>query len=195
MTLDKKELSTKFNLLVFVAALGYFVDVYDIVLFMMVKKQSLMDIGIISKTDLFDTGIFLHNWQMIGMLVGGIFWGILGDKKGRLKVLFGSIIMYSLANVLNGFVQDVNTYAVLRFFCRSRISRRIGCWHYFGGRNNDQRISRKRNSHGSSYRRIGGGGCFFSSKAFRLENFLFCWRRNGLYIVSTSIWRLRVGDV
>ena len=116
MTLDKKELSTKFNLLVFVAALGYFVDVYDIVLFMMVKKQSLMDIGIISKTDLFDTGIFLHNWQMIGMLVGGIFWGILGDKKGRLKVLFGSIIMYSLANVLNGFVQDVNTYAVLRFF-------------------------------------------------------------------------------
>ena len=98
MTLDKKELSTKFNLLVFVAALGYFVDVYDIVLFMMVKKQSLMDIGIISKTDLFDTGIFLHNWQMIGMLVGGIFWGILGDKKGRLKVLFGSIIMYSLAN-------------------------------------------------------------------------------------------------
>lgn len=73
MTLDKKELSTKFNLLVFVAALGYFVDVYDIVLFMMVKNQSLMDIGITSKTALFDTGIFLHNWQMIGMLVGGIF--------------------------------------------------------------------------------------------------------------------------
>jgi putative MFS transporter len=126
MILDKKELSTGFNLLVFVAALGYFVDVYDIVLFMMVKKQSLMDIGITAKTDLFDTGIFLHNWQMIGMLVGGIFWGILGDKKGRLKVLFGSIIMYSLANVLNGFVQDVNTYAVLRFFAGVGLAGELG---------------------------------------------------------------------
>ena len=126
MTLDKKELSSSFNLLVFVAALGYFVDVYDIVLFMMVKKQSLIDIGITSKDDIFNTGIFLHNWQMIGMLVGGIFWGVLGDKKGRLKVLFGSIIMYSLANVLNGLVQDVNTYAVLRFFAGVGLAGELG---------------------------------------------------------------------
>jgi len=126
MTIENKNLASPFNLMVFVAALGYFVDVYDIVLFMMVKKQSLIDIGITEKNALFDTGIMLHNWQMIGMLVGGIFWGVLGDKKGRLKVLFGSILMYSAANVLNGFVYDTNSYAILRFIAGMGLAGELG---------------------------------------------------------------------
>lgn len=100
-------------LAVAVAALGYFVDIYDLILFSMVQDPSLTGIGVPSAQQL-DTGIFLQNMQMIGMLIGGLLWGILGDKRGRLSVLFGSILLYSLANIANGFVEDTSTYAVLR---------------------------------------------------------------------------------
>jgi MFS transporter, putative metabolite:H+ symporter len=112
------------SFLILVAALGYFVDIYDLVLFGMERVASLKDIlnhtlpesekANLSKY-VETIGIQLINWQMFGMLVGGIFWGILGDKKGRLSVLFGSIIMYSIANILNGMVTDTDTYAILRF--------------------------------------------------------------------------------
>jgi putative MFS transporter len=110
------------NRLILVAALGYFVDIYDLVLFGMERIASLKDI--LSKLNLSETqlneqittvGAQLLSYQMLGMLVGGLFWGILGDKKGRLTVLFGSIIMYSLANIANGFVTDTFWYAILRF--------------------------------------------------------------------------------
>lgn len=109
------------GMLVLVAALGYFVDIYDLVLFGMERTNSLNDIlgetlkGDELKTAVKNTGISLLNIQMIGMLVGGIAWGIIGDKKGRLSVLFGSIITYSVANILNGMVEDTTTYALLRF--------------------------------------------------------------------------------
>ncbi len=110
------------NKLIIVAALGYFVDIYDLVLFGMERVASLKSILGPTITDpkvLDETvskiGSSLMNYQMIGMLVGGIFWGVLGDKKGRLSVLFGSIITYSLANIANGFVNDVFWYGVLRF--------------------------------------------------------------------------------
>lgn len=103
------------SLVVWVAALGYFVDIFDLLLFGMIRTSSLKDIGITAKEDIERMGLMLDNWQMIGMLVGGIFWGILGDKKGRLSVLFGSILTYSLANIANGFVTDVSVYALLRF--------------------------------------------------------------------------------
>jgi MFS family permease len=93
-------------LLITVAALGYFVDIYDLILFNVVKKESLISLGYTSETDLKNYGLQLFNWQMGGMLVGGILWGILGDKKGRLSVLFGSILTYSLANIGCGFVKD-----------------------------------------------------------------------------------------
>jgi putative MFS transporter len=86
------------NIAVIVAALGYFVDIYDLVLFTIVRVKSLQALGL-TPQEIEDKGLFLLNIQMVGMLVGGIFWGILGDKKGRLSVLFGSIIMYSIANV------------------------------------------------------------------------------------------------
>src|SRR5215475_11594352 len=94
-----------FSIPVIVAALGYFVDIYDLLLFSIVRVPSLKAIGIPSD-QLLDKGIYLINMQMAGMLVGGIFWGVLGDKKGRLSVLFGSILLYSLANIANGFVTD-----------------------------------------------------------------------------------------
>ncbi len=113
--------SKNLNKLILVAALGYFVDIYDLVLFGMERVSSLTEIlkGTIPDADLAKTvkevGITLMNWQMFGMLIGGIFWGVLGDKKGRLSVLFGSIFVYSVANILNGMVHQTSTYALLRF--------------------------------------------------------------------------------
>ncbi len=102
------------TLAVVVAALGYFVDVYDLILFGMVRTASLRDLGITSRADLTEQGLYLLNMQMGGMLVGGVLWGVLGDKRGRLSVLFGSIALYSLANLANGFVETVESYAWCR---------------------------------------------------------------------------------
>lgn len=111
-------------LLILVAALGYFVDIYDLLLFGVIRTQSLNEIlpgqfGQMSPEALAAMNTYygkvLLNWQMAGMLVGGIVWGMLGDKRGRLSVLFGSIITYSLANALNGLVQDTTIYSLLRF--------------------------------------------------------------------------------
>ncbi|MGB4846589.1 MAG: MFS transporter, partial [Saprospiraceae bacterium] len=107
---EEKPVSTRLlTPIVIVAALGYFVDIYDILLFGIVRKASLTDLGIIGEANR-DQGEFLISMQMYGMLLGGIFWGILGDKKGRLSVLFGSIILYSLANIANGMVHSVGVY-------------------------------------------------------------------------------------
>src|SRR5258708_7780670 len=101
------------NLTVIVSALGYFVDIYDLLLFGIVRVPSLKDLGV-AQADLLSVGVFLLNMQMLGMLLGGILWGITGDKKGRLSVLFGSIFLYSLANIANAFVQNVEQYGLLR---------------------------------------------------------------------------------
>ena len=90
---------------VIVAALGYMVDMYDLFLFSINRVSSLKSLGL-SGEKLLGDGIMLLNLQMAGMLIGGIFWGIMGDKKGRLSVLFGSILIYSIANIGNGFVTD-----------------------------------------------------------------------------------------
>ena len=103
-----------FSLPVFVAALGYFVDVYDLLLFTIVRQPSVMSVGATAETIITDSAHII-NWQMSGLLLGGILWGILGDKKGRLKVLFGSIVLYSAANFLTSFVQTVDQYAYCRF--------------------------------------------------------------------------------
>lgn len=102
------------SLPVFVAALGYFVDVYDLLLFTIVRQPSVLSIGSTMETIIVDSAHII-NWQMSGLLIGGILWGVLGDKKGRLKVLFGSILLYSLANILTSFVQNVDQYAYCRF--------------------------------------------------------------------------------
>ena len=102
------------SLPVLVAALGYFVDVYDLLLFTIVRQPSVLAVGSTLDTIIVDSAHII-NWQMSGLLIGGILWGIIGDKKGRLKVLFGSILLYSLANILTSFVQNVDQYAYCRF--------------------------------------------------------------------------------
>lgn len=110
---------------VLVAAMGYFVDIYDLLLFSIVRVPSLKGLGFVGQT-LTDHGIFLLNVQMIGLLLGGIFWGILGDKKGRLYVLFGSIFLYSVANIANGFVHSIETYSLWRFVAGFGLAGELG---------------------------------------------------------------------
>ena len=113
------------NAAVLVASLGYFVDIYDLLLFSIVRVPSLQSMGLTGQ-DIMDSGIFLLNVQMIGLLAGGIFWGILGDKRGRLSVLFGSIFMYSTANIANGFVDTVEAYAFWRFIAGFGLAGELG---------------------------------------------------------------------
>lgn len=111
---------------VIVAALGYFVDIYDLQLFNLVSKASLQGIGITDADELEKWDKLLFLFQMGGMLAGGIIWGILGDRRGRKSILFGSILLYSLANIANGFVQDTTTYAVIRVFAGIGLAGELG---------------------------------------------------------------------
>ena len=114
-----------FNIAVLVAALGYFVDIYDLLLFNIVRVKSLADLGL-SDLLIKKDGEFIISIQMLGLLLGGILWGIMGDKKGRLSVLFGSIILYSVANIVNGFVQTTNQYALVRFIAGIGLAGELG---------------------------------------------------------------------
>jgi putative MFS transporter len=114
-----------FSLPVIVAALGYFVDIYDLVLFSIVRVPSLKSFGLSGK-ELTDYGVNLLNMQMAGMLIGGIIWGVMGDLKGRLKIMFGSILLYSIANILNGMVSSLPAYAVLRFIAGIGLAGELG---------------------------------------------------------------------
>ncbi|WP_310393045.1 MFS transporter [Hymenobacter sp.] len=115
-----------FSAAVIVAALGYFVDIYDLILFSIVRVKSLADLGVVDKAEVTNQGLFLINMQMGGMLLGGILWGILGDKKGRLSVLFGSILLYSLANLANGLVTSIDQYAWLRLIAGVGLAGELG---------------------------------------------------------------------
>jgi len=114
------------SLAVIVAALGYFVDIYDLILFGMVRTGSLKSLGIVDPQAIKDQGIYLFNMQMGGLLVGGILWGVIGDKRGRLSVLFGSITMYSVANIANGFVHGVDSYAICRLLAGIGLAGELG---------------------------------------------------------------------
>jgi MFS transporter, putative metabolite:H+ symporter len=113
------------SLPVIVAALGYFVDIYDLLLFSIIRVPSLQSLGL-NETQIADEGLKIINIQMIGLLLGGILWGILGDKLGRMKVLFASIILYSLGNIANGFVETVNQYAAIRFISGIGLAGELG---------------------------------------------------------------------
>ena len=114
-----------FGLPVIVAALGYFVDIYDLVLFSIVRIPSLQSLGL-SGRDLTDSGVYLLNMQMAGMLVGGIIWGVLGDRKGRLKIMFASIFLYSIANLANGMVSSLPAFAAFRFIAGIGLAGELG---------------------------------------------------------------------
>ena len=110
---------------ILLASLGYFVDIYDLLLFSIVRLPSLRSLGL-TGADATASGIFLLNIQMGGLMIGGVFWGILGDKKGRLTVLFASILIYSLANIANGFVDTVGLYAFFRFIAGFGLAGELG---------------------------------------------------------------------
>ncbi|MBA3459811.1 MAG: MFS transporter [Deltaproteobacteria bacterium] len=113
------------NLAVLVAALGYFVDIYDLILFGMVRTSSLKDLGFTGE-ELTTEGVYLLNMQMGGMLLGGVLWGVLGDKRGRLSVLFGSIALYSVANLVNGAVDTLSAYAWCRLIAGIGLAGELG---------------------------------------------------------------------
>jgi MFS family permease len=111
--------------LVIVASLGYFVDIYDLLVFSIVRIPSLKGIGV-KPEDIKAVGVSIINWQMFGLLLGGLLWGIMGDKLGRIKVLFGSILMYSIANFINGWVTSVDAYIIVRFIAGIGLAGELG---------------------------------------------------------------------
>jgi MFS family permease len=125
---QKEKFKHLFSLPVVVAALGYFVDIYDLLLFGIVRVPSLRSMNI--EPD--GAGILIQNWQMFGLVLGGILWGVWGDKKGRLSVLFGSILVYSIANIACGFLPQINfmdkttAYALLRFVAGVGLAGELG---------------------------------------------------------------------
>ncbi len=121
---EEKKISF-FNIAIIVAALGYFVDVYDLLLFGIIRIPSLQSLGLEANQIKLD-GESIISWQMGGLIIGGILWGIMGDKKGRLSVLFGSILLYSLANIANGFVQTVEQYKLIRFIAGIGLAGELG---------------------------------------------------------------------
>ena len=125
---SENKLKHLLGLPVIVAALGYFVDIYDLLLFGIVRVPSLQSLGLNADV----AGTHIMNYQMTGLLLGGILWGVLGDKKGRLSVLFGSIIVYSVANIVCGFLPVLNgpyiieIYAWLRFIAGIGLAGELG---------------------------------------------------------------------
>jgi len=122
---DKIEVERAILLTILVASLGYFVDIFDLLLFSIVRVSSLKDLGV-AEADLLSSGVFLINLQMAGLLIGGVLWGVWGDKMGRVSVLFGSILLYSIANIANGFVTNVPQYATLRFIAGLGLAGELG---------------------------------------------------------------------
>src|SRR5215218_2623322 len=117
-----------FNITVIVAALGYFVDIYDLLLFTIVREPSLAGIGVnvADAKAAIAASTRIINWQMIGLLIGGVVWGIIGDKRGRLSVLFGSILLYSVANFITAYIHSVDQYAYARFVAGIGLAGELG---------------------------------------------------------------------
>jgi putative MFS transporter len=123
--MEHKKVIGLLSIPVLVAALGYFVDIYDLLLFGMIRNTSLLSLGL-SGDDAVKVGLDVMSYQMYGLLIGGIIWGVMGDKKGRLSVLFGSIVLYSLANIANGMVHTVFQYQVCRFIAGIGLAGELG---------------------------------------------------------------------
>lgn len=123
--MDQKKAIGLLSIPVIVAALGYFVDIYDLLLFGMIRNNSLLSMGL-TGDEAVKTGLDIMSVQMYGMLAGGILWGVMGDKKGRLSVLFGSIVLYSLANIANGLVHTIPQYEICRFIAGVGLAGELG---------------------------------------------------------------------
>ncbi len=197
----------KIMAIVVVAALGYFVDIYDLVLFGVIKAESLKQIMIGTSPALqAATGKFLFNMQMIGMLIGGVIWGVLGDKRGRLQVLFGSILLYSLANIANAFVSDISTYAVIRIIAGIGLAGELGA----GITLVSEMMSKEKRGYGTMIivtfgalgavfaSLVGSKGDYFSQIIFNLTNFqLASWQVAYIIggLMGFTLLFLRIGTI
>lgn len=179
------------SLPVFVAALGYFVDVYDLLLFTIVRQTSVMSIGSTAETIIVDSAHII-NWQMSGLLIGGILWGVLGDKKGRLKVLFGSILLYSLANILTSFVQNVDQYAYCRFIGGIGLAGELGAGITLVS---EMLPKNKRGIGTSMVAGIGLSGAVFAYFTFKYtDDWRLCYQIGGVLGFFLLILRVKVAE-
>lgn len=179
------------SLPVFVAALGYFVDVYDLLLFTIVRQTSVMSIGSNAETIIVDSAHII-NWQMSGLLIGGILWGVLGDKKGRLKVLFGSILLYSVANILTSFVQNVDQYAYCRFIGGIGLAGELGAGITLVS---EMLPKNKRGIGTSMVAGIGLFGAVFAYFTFKYTNdWRLCYQIGGVLGFFLLILRVKVAE-
>ncbi len=181
-----------FGLAVIVAALGYFVDIYDLLLFTIVKKTSMLGVGATDATMLADSTKVI-NWQMSGLLLGGVIWGILGDKKGRLSVLFGSIILYSVSNFATGFIHTVDQYALCRFVTGLGLAGELGA----GITLVSELLPQKKRGIGTSY--VAGIGIFGAVAAyftFRLTDgdWRLCYKIGGALGILLLFLRVKVAE-
>ena len=179
------------SLPVFVAALGYFVDVYDLLLFTIVRQTSVMSIGSTAETIIVDSAHII-NWQMSGLLIGGILWGVLGDKKGRLKVLFGSILLYSLANILTSFVQNVDQYAYCRFIGGIGLAGELGAGITLVS---EMLPKNKRGIGTSMVAGIGLSGAVFAYFTFKYtDDWRLCYQIGGVLGFFLLVLRVKVAE-
>lgn len=192
--MQKKEIGI-FSIPVIVAALGYFVDIYDLLLFTIVREPSLQDIGVNmnDKVAVLAASTKIINWQMIGLLIGGITWGIMGDKKGRLSVLFGSIALYSVANFFTGFVATVPQYALARFVAGIGLAGELGA----GITLVSELLPKEKRGVGTSL--VAGLGLFgavFAYYTFHFtdENWRLCYKIGGGLGIGLLLLRISVAE-
>lgn len=186
----KKSVPVFFQLAVLVSALGFFVDVYDLLLFSIIRKASLTDLGM-DAGQVLTEGESLISIQMIGLLLGGILFGVIGDKKGRLNVLFGSILLYSIANILNGMVSNIFQYQVLRFIAGIGLAGELGA----GLTLVSEQLPKEKRSIATGF--IAGFGVMGAVTAFLISE-LFDWRTcyyiGGVMGIGLLIMRVRVHE-
>ncbi len=183
-----------FSIPVIVAALGYFVDIYDLLLFTIVREPSLKDLGVTltDKVAVLAASAKIINWQMVGLLIGGILWGVIGDKKGRLSVLFGSIAMYSIANFVTGYVQTVDQYAYARFVAGIGLAGELGA----GITLISELLPQKKRGVGTSLvAGIGLFGAVFAYFTFKFTNdWRLCYKIGGGLGVGLLLLRISVAE-
>lgn len=181
-----------FNIAVIVAALGYFVDIYDLLLFTIVKAPSMRDVGATDATMLVES-THVINLQMIGLLLGGIIWGVLGDKKGRLSVLFGSIILYSVANFITGYIENVDQYAWCRFAAGLGLAGELGAGITLVSEYMPQN---KRGIGTSMVAGIGLSGAVFAYFIFSItdHDWRLCYKIGGGLGIALLLFRIAVAE-
>ena len=179
------------SLAVIVAALGYFVDIYDLLLFTIVREPSLKGIAV-AESDMIAASTHIINYQMVGLLIGGILWGVMGDKRGRLSVLFGSILLYSVANFITGYVQTVDQYAWLRFIAGIGLAGELGA-----GITLVSEIMPKKNR-GVVTSFVAGVGLFgavFAYVIYKLTNdWRLCYKIGGVLGIFLLVLRIKVSE-